>query len=242
MKEKSLLRSSSVRSALLALDRVLRADVKAAPPSIRRVSMVVAVCGVIYGVAMGSYAMFSGHRSFVQQLPQMIYSATKVPILLGVTVAVALPSFFVLNSLLGLRDDFRQSVRGVIAAQAGMTIVLLSLAPLTLFVYSFLEPGRKNYQLAVMFNACAFGISSIAAQLLLHRYYAPLVARNPRHRKMMTIWIVTYAFVGIQCAYILRPFIGDPNQQPSWLRAESFQNAYVKIFHMAVDIFQIGTG
>ncbi len=234
-----LLRKTAVlKSGLLALDRVLRPGSDCAPPSIRRVSLVVIFCGVIYGVVMGSYAMFAGHRSLVQQLPQMFYSATKVPILLGITVGVALPSFFVLNSLFGLREDFREAVRGVVAAQAGMTIVLLSLAPLTLFLYAFMEPDGKTYQVAVMFNAFVFGIASVAAQLLLHRYYAPLVARNSRHRLMMQFWILMYAFVGIQCAYVLRPFIGDPARDPSWLRADSFQNAYVKIFRIVIEILK----
>ena len=238
METKSILKSSSLKAGLFSLDRVLRPGECTVPPSIGRVSMVVVFCGVLYGVVMGSYAMCAGHRTLVQQLPQMIYSATKVPILLSVTVGVALPSFFVLNSLLGLREDFRESVQGVVAAQAGMTIILLSIAPLTLFVYAIMEPEGKTYQIAVMFNAFAFGLSSVAAQLLLRRYYAPLVARNPRHRMMMKLWILVYAFVGIQCAYILRPFIGDPTRDPSWLRADSFQNAYVKIFQMVVEIFR----
>ena len=119
-----------------------------------------------------------------------------------------------------------------------MTIVLLSLAPLTLFVYTFLESGGVNYQVAVLFNAFVFGVASLAAQLLLYRYYAPLVARNIRHRFMMKLWILLYAFIGIQCAYILRPFIGDPSRDPTWLRADSFQNAYVKIYRMFLEVIQ----
>ena len=238
MKTKRLAKMTVPKLGLMELDRVLRPGSDCAPPSIRRVGMVVVCCGVIYGIAMGSYALFAGHRTLLQQMPQMIYSASKVPVLLGVTVGVALPSFFVLNSLFGLREDFRQSVQGVVAAQAGMTIVLLSLAPLTLFVYTFLESGGVNYQVAVLFNAFVFGVASLAAQLLLYRYYAPLVARNIRHRFMMKLWILLYAFIGIQCAYILRPFIGDPSRDPTWLRADSFQNAYVKIYRMFLEVIQ----
>ena len=226
-----------LRGGIREIDQVLKPG-DLAPPSNRRVASAVVACGVLYGIVMGSYAMVAGHRSLLEQLPQMLYSATKVPLLLAVTVSVSLPSFFVMNSLLGLRDDFHEAVRAVIAAQAGMTIVLLSLAPLTMFVYVALVPNQGAYRLAVLFNAMTFGFSSISAQLLLRRYYIPLFNKDRRHRTMVTIWIFLYAFVGIQCAYIMRPFIGDPSSAPSWFRADSFQNAYVKVFRLIVGALQ----
>lgn len=235
---------------LVALDHVLRpgeqqnATVGKPPvtpsasalPSIRKVVLVVIACGIIYGTAMGSYAFVANHRSLWQQLPQMIYSATKVPLLLAITVAVSLPSFFVLNSLFGLRAEFGEVIRAVVAAQAGMTIILASLAPLTLFVYVFLEPGTAQYNVAVLFNAFIFGIASVSAQLLLRRYYQPLIRINRRHRSMMRLWIVVYAFVGIQAGYILRPFIGNPEKPTSFLRSDSFQNAYVRLLEIFIEL------
>lgn len=207
-------------------------------PSIRKVVLVVIACGILYGAAMGSYAFVANQRSLPQQLPQMFYSATKVPLLLAITVLVSLPSFFVLNSLFGLREDFGEVVRAVVSAQAGMTIILASLAPLTLFVYVFLQPGSDQYNIAVLFNAFIFGIASVSAQLLLGRYYRPLIETNRRHRSMMRLWIVVYAFVGIQAGYILRPFIGNPDKPSSFLRADSFQNAYVRILEITFDLIR----
>ena len=82
----------------------------------------VLACGMSYGLVMGCF----GGRWL-----QLIYSAVKVPILLLATVGLSLPSFFVLNTLLGLRDDFRDVARGIVGAQAGLTVILLSLAPVT---------------------------------------------------------------------------------------------------------------
>ena len=220
------------------IDRILKhQQTDANPPSNRRVIWIVIICGMTYGAVMGSYAMTSGHRSAIEQLPQMFYSATKVPLLFFVTVLVSLPSFFVINSLLGLRDDFREAVHAVVATQASTTIVLFSLAPLTMFVYVCLPFERSSYPSAVMFNAFAFGLSSISAQYLMRRYYVPLVKKNRRHQVMMRVWLLTYAFVGIQCAYILRPFIGDPNLEATWFREESFKNAYVSVFRIFVSAF-----
>ena len=38
---------------------------------------------------------------------QVVYSAVKVPFLLFTTFLLSLPSFFVVNTLLGLRPDFQ---------------------------------------------------------------------------------------------------------------------------------------
>lgn len=77
-----------------------------------------------------------------------------------------------------------------------------------------------------------FAVASITAQIQLNAYYAQLVNRNRRHRWMIRMWIVVYAFVGIQTGYVLRPFIGSPSVAPSFLRKESFQNAYVEVFSL----------
>jgi hypothetical protein len=44
---------------------------------------------------------------------------------------------------------------------------------------------------------------------------------------MLRIWIVVYAFVGIQMGWILRPFIGDPHSPVQFFRDDTWGNAYV---------------
>ena len=85
----------------------------------------VVVLGFVYGMAMGSYGGVVGDRVW-----QLLYSGLKVPLLLLLTFLIGLPSFFVLNTLLGLRRDFREALRALVAAQAGVAIVLASCARL----------------------------------------------------------------------------------------------------------------
>ena len=210
----------------------------AAAIPLRKVVAIVLICGPIYGIAMGSYAFAAGERALVAQIPQLIYSGIKVPLLLCFTVAISLPSFFVINTLMGLREDFREALGAIVSAQAGLTLILVSLFPITLFVYSCLPPGNSSYALAVLFNAAMFAVASISAQVLLDAYYTKLVARNARHRWMVRLWIVVYAFVGIQAGYVLRPFIGSPSVKPSFLRRGSFENAYVKVFSLICDVLE----
>ena len=176
--------------------------------------------GMVYGAAMGSFDVITRLNAL-----QMLYSAVKVPLLLGVTFVLSLPLFFVLNTLLGTRDDFAQVLRSLIVTQAVLTIILASFAPLTLFWY--LSWGR--YDTAVLFNVVMFGGASLASQVVLKRCYTPLIAANPIHRNLVRVWLVIYAFVGIQMGWVLRPFIGTPGLPVRFLSDETWGNAYVKV-------------
>lgn len=200
-------------------ERVLRGDPD--PPG-RRVPGWAAVVwgGAVYGAVMGGF----GGRPL-----QVLYSAAKVPLLIVVTTALALPSYFVLNALLGLRADWRAAVRAVAGTQAAVGLVLAALAPYTLVWYA----SSGDYHKAIAFNAAAFAVAGVSAQWVLRRRYAPLVARNPRHRTLLRVWLVVYAFVGVQMGWVLRPFVGYPGMRPTFVRPEAWGNAYVIVLDTA---------
>src|ERR1700722_7180334 len=111
--------------------------------------------GCWYGAIMGAFYGTSFPRP-----AQIAFSAVKMPLLLLATFWLTVPSFFVINTLLGLRADFPQSLKKLIAAQAILTIVLASLSPLTAFWYLCVP----DYQDAILFNAAMLTIASISAQ------------------------------------------------------------------------------
>ena len=187
----------------------------------------VAIFGAFYGAVMGTFGGVRGERAL-----QLLYSGLKVPLLLLVTFALSLPSFFVLNTLLGVRADFARALRALVATQAVLTIVLASLAPFTAVWYASLDAYRP----AILFNAAMFAVASFAAQGLLRRWYAPLIARNIRHRMLLRVWIIIYAFVGVQMAWVLRPFVGDPTKPTRFFREGAWGNAYVEVARMIVEV------
>jgi hypothetical protein len=182
-------------------------------------------CGVFYGAAMGSYGGVAGGRGW-----QLVYSASKVPLLLCLTFLLSLPSFYVLNSLLGLRGHFAHVVRGLAEAQAGLTIVLASLAPYTLFSYA----SGIAYTDALLFNGLMFGTASAAGQVLLRRRLRARIAAVPRLRWAVRLWFVIYGFVGIQMGWVLRPFVGSPFGPPRFLREEAWGNAYLVLWKLVL--------
>jgi len=189
------------------------------------------VCGGLwYGAVMGSYGGWSQDR-----LWQVAYSAVKVPLLLGATFLLTLPSFFVLNTLLGLRADFPEVLRAVVVAQAAATVVLAVLAPYTAVWYL----TSAGYEEAILFNAVVFAVASAAAQWLLRRHYRPLISRNPRHRLLLRGWLALYAFVAVQMGWVLRPFIGQIGEPTTFFRSEAWGNAYVKVVELVLDVLAL---
>ena len=183
------------------------------------------VFGMIFGAFMGSFGGFREDRAL-----QIVYSGLKVPMMLTLTFVISLPSFFVLNTLFGLRGDFAVALRAVIATQAGLAVILASLAPLTAVWYLSFE----RYSGAIAFNGLLFAIASFSAQWILRDYYRPLIQKDRRHRWMLRIWAVLYAFVGIQMAWVLRPFVGDPNSRVQFFREDTWGNAYLVVFQVVM--------
>lgn len=185
-----------------------------------KLALLVACGGVVYGLAMGSF----GVRAL-----QALFSATKVPILLSLATLVCLPNFYVVNTLLGLRDDFAAACRGVFAAQATLAVTIASLSPVTLVLYA----SSADYDLAIVGNGVAFLVGTVAGQVTLQRHYRALIALNPRHRLGRFAWVVLYVFVAIQLAWVLRPFVGSPNIPTRFFREDAWSNAYVVVLEAA---------
>jgi hypothetical protein len=181
--------------------------------------------GLLYGAAMGTFRAIALQQQWALQI---LYSAIKVPLLLLATFLISLPSFFVLNSLLGLRSDFASAVRSLIAAQAGLAIVLASLAPFTLAWYA----SSANYQQGLLFNGAMFAVASFAAQRLVRGYYRPLITADRRHAQLLWCWLGVYTAVAIQMAWLLRPFIGSPGRPVQFLRDNPWDNAYEYVAKM----------
>jgi hypothetical protein len=203
----------SVGAMLHRADSVLRGRSETYPWSF------LVLCGLFYGGVMGAY----GARGL-----QVAYSALKVPLLLLATLVLSLPSYFVANTLMGLRSDFAAALRAIVASQAALTIVLASLAPLTVLWYA----SSAHYEAAILFNAAMFAVASLSSQVVLARAYRPLIAVNPRHRPLLRVWIFIYALVGIQMGWTLRPFIGSPSSPVTFFRGGDFENAYVIVARM----------
>jgi hypothetical protein len=183
--------------------------------------------GMFYGGVMGTYGGLGGDRPF-----QLLYSAIKVPFLIMTTFALSVPSFYVVNTLLGLRPDFPRVIRALMMTQAGLTVILTSLSPFTAFFYA----SGTAYHAAILFNGVMFAVASLGAQWILRREYEPLIRKEGKHRRMLQAWIFIYIFVGVQMAWVLRPFVGDPQRPVQFFREDSWSNAYEFVLEMVWEV------
>lgn len=198
-----------------------RSDISESPISISSLLITIVTGAAIFGAVMGTFMVGGAGR-----WPLVIYAAVKVPTLILLTTALCLPAFFVLSTVLGLRDDFGRSVRAVLAGQATLALALASLSPLTRVAY---ESGISHSG-AQLFNAALFVLATAAGQLAMLGHYRSIIAANPqakqRHRTMLVAWVAMYVFTGIQTGWILRPYIGAVDLDVRFFRADAFTNAY----------------
>lgn len=214
---------------LRSLDALLAARGRFAPghpdPPLRTWT-VAAVCGgAIHGAVMGASNGL---------LLQVFYSAVKVPLLFAATWLVVAPNTVVLHLVLGLQGDARRVFAAVAAAQASFGLALAALAPVTLFAYAC----AFTYEQLVALNGLEFLVALLAGHLTLRRHYAPLVARNPTHRKTARLWTTLYGVVAIQAAWMLRPFIGWKELPPTFVRSEVWNNAYLVVWELVRRLLQ----
>jgi hypothetical protein len=200
---------------------------------LRWLAAFVVAFGFGYGAVMGSFTGLAPGRYH-----QLLFSGVKVPLLLLATFLLCLPSFFVVNTLAGLREDFGEALRAVVATQACVAVVLAALAPFTAVFYL----SCAYYVPAVVWNGGMFAVASVTAQVVVRRYYAPLVRRDAAHKLMLRVWLLLYIFVGVQMAWVLRPFIGDPNRPVVFFRQEAWGNAYVVVARLVVHTVRVFVG
>lgn len=216
--------SESVLRLETTLQKLMRGDAPGDALPLRQMAWLAFTGSAFYGASMGTFGAFGGHFSAFQ----IVFSALKVPALLLITGALCLPGFFVLNALMGLADEWKQTQRALVLTQAILAIVLASLAPFTLLFYA----SSNHYTAAILWNFLMFAVASLTAQNVLRRLYTPLIAADARHGTMLRLWLMFYGFIAIQFAYTLRPFIGNPNQPVQFFRTEAWDNAYVVLGKM----------
>lgn len=206
-----------MRRFFLSIDRFLR--VERAAGVWEQLPMIVGG-GALYGAIMGSYRGLADDG-----WKQILLSATKVPVLFLVTFLLCLPSYFVLNVLAGLRDDFPRVLRALLSFQSLAAVVLAAFGP----IIWLMNVSTPNYGFIVVWNGIMFAVASLLGQWRMRQLYRRLIADNPRHRVLWRAWMVLYWFVAIQMAWVLRPFVGDPTKPFQLLRPEAWGNAYVEV-------------
>jgi hypothetical protein len=182
----------------------------------------------LYGAAAGAYAGPA----------QALSSALKLPFLFLGTLAICFPGFFLIQVLVGSRLRLSQVLALVLGALSLSAILLAAVVPITVF---FLFTGANYYFLTLLHVLIVLGAGLLGMAVLHEGLAFACEKRGVYPRKAMTImkvWAMLFAFVGIQMAWNLQPFVGDRGQ-PFQLFRHNEGNFYTAVVY---SLERIGRG
>ena len=169
------------------------------------INQILLICGFafLYGMVMVSY------HSFLQS----VVTGLKVIILFLSTVIICFPSFFIIQQVLGSKMSFRQMIVIVLSWVVLTATIALSFAPI---VIVFKITGG-NYHLLQLLHVAIFIFAGIFGMRLMVdalKYACENKSIYPQIGvTVFRIWIIILAFVGIQLAWNLRPFLCEKNEE-----------------------------
>lgn len=152
----------------------------------------------LYGAVMGS-----------QGGPlQATASLTKLPLLFLATLAIAGPSLYVFNLVLGSKLRPLPMLALALFAIAMTAVVAASLAPVAWF---FMASG-SSYPFMVLLHVAILAVSGIAGLVAMSRGLGVMCGKagGSGTVHVFQAWVFLYAVVGSQMAWLMRPFVGYP--------------------------------
>ncbi len=151
---------NTLRGWMSQLDRLLRGEATKLS-SLRRgvidvspegMSLIILALGALYGLCMGSYALF---QTKGPSWLQMLATVGKVPLLFLLTIIVTFPSLYVFNALVGSRLTLSAVLRLIIATVAVMLAILASFGP----IVAFFSVSTTSYPFMLLLNVVVFALS-----------------------------------------------------------------------------------
>jgi hypothetical protein len=246
-----ILRGETTRLAVLRSGNI---DV-----SIGGLSAVQVVLSVLYGFFMGWFALTNREAP---EYRQVVAAMLKVPALFFLTLLITFPSLYVFNALVGSRLTPVSLLRLLVAALGVNVAILASFGPIVAFFsvtttsYDFM--GLLNVLFFGVAGALGLAFLLQTLQRLTIAPQKPLAVEPPETadapepsvgpleraeghllgrnvRIVFYCWILLFGLVGTQLSWVLRPFIGDPNQPFQWFRPRQshfFEAVWKALYHL----------
>lgn len=182
--------------------------------------LLLCVYSFLYGVVMGSY----------HSVPQAIASALKVPVLFVLALIICFPAFFIIQTILGSKLKLLPMISIILSGFALTTAIMVSFSPIVII---FLLTG-SNYYFLQLLHIAIFAVSGVfGMKAVLDALKFSCEKRNIYPQTGVVVfrfWLVILAFVGIQMAWNLRPFLGDRGE-PFKLFREYEGNFYTALIY-----------
>lgn len=172
-----------------------------------------------YGLIMGSYNGFQ----------QALSSGIKLWLLLFVTLTICFPSFYIVQLILGSKITIKQLLVILLSGFVMTTTILLAFAPIVLFF----QLSGDNYQFLQLLHVFIFIFAGFfGMRVVLEALKSAFEGTNVYPKiglNVFRIWVIIFAFVGVQLAWNLRPFIGSKDMKFELVRNNTQGNFYSHI-------------
>ena len=179
----------------------------------------------LYGIVMGSFNSWQ----------QALVTGTKIPILILLALLICFPAFFVIQYMLGSKMSLMKMINMVLSGFVVQSTIMLSFSPIAIF---FMINGY-NYSFLKLLHVAIIGFSGIfGMKIILDALKYSCEKSNVYPKigiKIFKFWIIVFAFVGMQLAWNLRPFVGS-KELPFELFREKEGNFYLAIAQSVSDM------
>ncbi|HLB74154.1 MAG TPA: hypothetical protein VJJ98_09055 [Sedimentisphaerales bacterium] len=180
---------------------------------------------LIYGVVMGCY----------NGLEQAVSSGIKVPAFLTLTLLVCFPVFYIIQFVLGSKLGLLHMLNVILNGFLMVSLIMVAFAPIVIF---FLITG-DNYAFIKLLHVAIFSVSGFFGAKTMVEALRYCCEKSKVYPKVGVVvfrfWVVILAFVGMQLAWNLRPFIGNRGMKFELFR-EREGNFYLSVIHSVRDV------
>jgi hypothetical protein len=193
------------------------------------------IMAAIYGAVMGATNLLQGSIMPLHgKLLMILITGIKVPALFLLTLIIVFPPIYVSNAFVGVRLSFQKMLAVLLASIAISSTVLASTATVAFFFSLTTKSYNFIKLLHVFFFMCA-GYSGLTYLFRCIREISPPGMRQTPG-KLFVMWLLLYIFVGTQLAWVLRPFVGSPNERFQLFRPRK-GNFYESVLYSTKEVF-----
>lgn len=163
------------------------------------------------------------------------YVAVKLPVVFVATTLVVSAFCWAAGLLCSAGLRYREVLGAVFSAMAVAGSILLALSPVVLyFVFSGApdagtrEEMRFAHATMMMVHILVLACAGATGNLVLCRALRRRVPPACRLAPMVALWIASFAVVGCQLGWIMRPLVGSPNIAVEFLRSDALDSNFLE--------------
>ena len=169
--------------------------------------------GWLLGGALVGFLLYGAAAGMFQGGDQILVSALKAPLIVGLALALCLPSLYVFSALSGARWSKRRLLATVSGFAATLGLLLAALLPIS-WLFSV---SSRYLASAVWVHVLMWGISLIVGW----RFLSGALRENGAGSGMF-VWLLLFGIVSLQVATFVRPVLWRAPKEPLFQEGKMF--------------------